>query len=74
VVDKTGLSGTFDMELSWTPDPMMLPNRGSTPPTVPSGGPSIFTALDEQLGFKLLSDRTPIDVMVVDRLSQLKPD
>jgi len=74
VVDKTGLPGTFDMELSWTPDPMMLPNRGSTSPTVPSGGPSIFTALAEQLGLKVLSDRTLIDVMVVDRLSQLKPD
>ena len=73
VVDKTGLSGTFDMELSWTPDPTMLP-AGVPSPNVPGGGPSIFTALEEQLGLKLMSDRAPVEVLVIDRLSRPRPD
>lgn len=72
VVDKTGLSGAFDIELSWTPDPTMLP-PGSFP-NVAVGGPSIFTALDEQLGLKLVSDRKRVDVLVVDHIDSLKPD
>lgn len=72
VVDKTDLSGTFDMEVSWTPDPTMLPTGVPAPPV--ETGPSIFTALDEQLGLKLISDRVPVDVLVVDHLGSLKPD
>jgi uncharacterized protein (TIGR03435 family) len=74
VIDKTSLSGTFDMELSWTPDPTMMPNGVTSPPNVPPGGPSIFTALEEQLGLKIVSDRAPVDVLVVDRLKSLKLD
>jgi uncharacterized protein (TIGR03435 family) len=74
VVDKTGLTGTFDMELMWTPDPTMLPSGIPAPTNVPSGGPSIFTALEEQLGLKLVSDRAPVDVLVIDHLSRPKPD
>jgi uncharacterized protein (TIGR03435 family) len=74
VVDKTSLAGIFDMELSWTPDPTMMPNGVTSPSNVPSGGPSIFTALEEQLGLKVLSDRAPVDVLVVDRLNTLKLD
>jgi uncharacterized protein (TIGR03435 family) len=74
VVDKTGLSGTFDMELMWTPDPTMLPPSVPAPPNPQSSGPSIFTALEEQLGLQLVSDRVSVDVLVVDHLSRLKPD
>jgi uncharacterized protein (TIGR03435 family) len=73
VVDKTNLAGAFDIELSWTPDPTMLPN-GVPSPTVSPGGPSIFTALEEQLGLRLVSDRAAVDVLVIDRLSRPKPD
>ncbi len=73
VVDKTGLSGTFDMELSWAPDPTLLP-AGVPGPGVPAEGPSIFTAVEEQLGLKLVSDRVAVDVLVIDSLSGLKPD
>ena len=73
VVDKTGLSGTFDMELSWAPDPTLMP-AGVPGQGVPAEGPSIFTALEEQLGLKLVSDRAPVDVLVIDRLIGLKPD
>ena len=74
VVDKTGLQGTFEMELTWTPDPTMLPAGVPAPPNIPAAGPSIFTALEEQLGLKLISDRAPVEVLVVDRLSRPKPD
>jgi len=50
----------------------MLPT-GVPAPRVETG-PSIFTALEEQLGLKLVSDRVPVDVLVVDHLSSLKPD
>jgi uncharacterized protein (TIGR03435 family) len=73
VFDQTSLSGTFDMELSWTPDPTMLPT-GVPAPTAGPSGPSIFTALEEQLGLKLVSDRIPVDVLVIDRVNHLKSD
>jgi uncharacterized protein (TIGR03435 family) len=72
VVDKTGLAEAFDIELSWTPDPTMLPNGVSVPPA--SAAPSLFTALEEQLGLRLVSDRAPADVLVIDRINRLKPD
>ena len=74
VIDKTGLPGAFDIELSWTPDPTMLPNGAPAPTNLPSGGPSIFTAVEEQLGLKLVSDRAPVEVLVIDRINRLKPD
>jgi uncharacterized protein (TIGR03435 family) len=74
VTDKTGLTGTFDVELSWTPEPTMLPNGAPAPANLPGGGPSIFTALEEQLGLKLVSDRGPVDVLVIDGINRLKPD
>jgi uncharacterized protein (TIGR03435 family) len=72
IIDKTGVSGAFDIELTWIPDPTMLPN-GVPAPTNATGA-SIFTALEEQLGLKLLSDRGPVDVLVIDHLSRSKPD
>lgn len=58
VVDRTGLIGTFDVDLTWTPD--MTP--GST------GGTSFFTALQEQLGLKLEPTKVSVDVLVIDRI------
>jgi uncharacterized protein (TIGR03435 family) len=74
VIDKTDLSEPFDMELSWTPDPTMLPNGVPAPQNLPSAGPSIFTALEEQLGLRLVSDRAPVEALVIDRIKALKPD
>ncbi len=60
-VDKTALAGGFDVELTWMPD--------GPPATAPdSPGPSIFTALQEQLGLKLVSEKGPVAVLVVDHL------
>ena len=79
VVDRTGLTGSFDLELSWTPE--QLPGgRGDPPPGAPPlppidpNGPSLTTALQEQLGLKLDAGRGPVTVFVVDKVSQPTPD
>jgi uncharacterized protein (TIGR03435 family) len=70
VVDKTGLTGKYDFTLQWTPDetqgpPSGPPGIGSTPPPE-SSGPSIFTAIQEQLGLKLESQKGPVEILVID--------
>ena len=62
VVDRTGLTGPFDLELKWSPD------------QTDTTGPSLFTAIQEQLGLKLESQRAPVDVLVIDRLERPTPD
>ncbi len=76
VVDKTGLAGRFDYKLDWTPDnaPQQLMKAGDTAPgenaSSDGAGPSLFTALEEQLGLKLESSKGPVDVVVIDQLEQ----
>jgi uncharacterized protein (TIGR03435 family) len=69
VADNTGLDGTFDFELSWTPDPGQLP-PGLPPGDVPGidpNGPSLFTALEEQLGLKLVPATGSLEHFVIER-------
>ena len=63
VVDRTGLTGRFDFTLNWAPE-------GSTD----TDAPSIFTAVQEQLGLKLEPSRGPVDVLVVDSAERPTPD
>jgi uncharacterized protein (TIGR03435 family) len=67
VLDRTGLTGAFDINLTWTPDQM--PQRPPGAPDLPidPNGPSIFTAVQEQLGLKLDSARGPVEMLVIDR-------
>jgi uncharacterized protein (TIGR03435 family) len=81
VLDRTGLTGTFDLDLEWTPDlPQGLRGRGPGEPPHLNGqivdlnGPSIFTAVQEQLGLKLESTKGPVDILVIDSVSQPTPD
>jgi len=72
VVDKTGLAGAYDMNLTWTPDNLPQRPAGAPEPLVNGvpvdpNGPSLFTAVQEQLGLKLDSQRSPIKVLVIDR-------
>jgi uncharacterized protein (TIGR03435 family) len=67
VVDKTGITGRYRIALSWTPDDRAAPPSG--PPPADSG-PSIFTALEEQLGLKLESAKGPVEVLVIDSVAQ----
>jgi uncharacterized protein (TIGR03435 family) len=75
-VDKTGLTGGFDIDLTWTPDQMPNgpPPPGVTMPAIDPNGPSIFTALQEQLGLKLESQTGPVDVLVVAHVDRPTPD
>ena len=62
VVDRTGLKGSYDVEASWT----LMDDTGDAPQ---NDSPSIFTALQEQLGLKLDTRREPFDVIVIDRVT-----
>jgi len=76
VLDKTGLKGAYDFKLEWTPDEgprgMGLPadDPKGEPPSVAAPGPSIFTALQEQLGLTLKSEKGPVQVLVVDHVER----
>jgi uncharacterized protein (TIGR03435 family) len=67
VVDLTGLTGKYDFQLEFTPDqrPTIQPD-GTVAAAQLSGGPSIFTALQEQLGLKLESRKHPVDMLILD--------
>jgi uncharacterized protein (TIGR03435 family) len=63
VVDRTGLSGTFDWTLQWSIEPLSQ-----------LGANTLFTALQEQLGLKLEPTRGPVDVLVIDSVERPTPD
>ena len=65
VEDRTGLPGTYDAELHW---------EGPRPGAVPPKGPSLFTAVQEQLGLKLESTIAPLDVLVIESISRPTPN
>jgi uncharacterized protein (TIGR03435 family) len=69
IVDKTGLTGKYDISIEWTPDEGQFAPKGPDTPNPSSDvtGPSIFTALQEQLGLKLESQKGPVDVLVIER-------
>lgn len=58
VVDRTGIAGTYDVELNWRKDDN-------------ADGPDLYTAIQEQLGLKLEPGRAPIDTVVVDRAERI---
>ena len=66
VIDKTELTGNYDLTLTYTPEQLPQGPAGGPAPVVDPSGPSIFTALQEQLGLKLDSQRGPVDVLVID--------
>jgi bla regulator protein BlaR1 len=68
VLDQTGLKGDYSFELKWTPDENQgaaFKGPGDAPPA-DANGPSIFTAIQEQLGLKLDSQKGPVDLLVID--------
>ena len=74
VVDKTGLMGNYDVTLEWTPEeaqPQGSREGGTeTAPPVDPNGPTIFTAVQEQLGLKLESTKGPVEILVIDRVEK----
>jgi uncharacterized protein (TIGR03435 family) len=76
VLDKTGLSGKYDFKLDWTPDDSLPQSLSASRPNdrpVPqpdSNAPSVFEAIQEQLGLKLVSGKGPIEVLVIDHVER----
>lgn len=84
VIDKTGLTGNYDFSLTWTSDvtvggfgETLAPREteGSQPGTrgtsePESSGPTIFTALQDQLGLKLQSEKGPVEILVIDHVEK----
>ena len=68
VVDKTGLSGTYALELDYRP------TSASVDSTDSEALPTLPTALEEQLGLRLVSDRAQVPTLIIDRISRLTPD
>lgn len=69
VIDKTGITGRFDIELQWTPMEREVNFPGGDSPGDQSG-PSIFTAIQEQLGLRLEPGKGPVEVLVIDRIAR----
>jgi uncharacterized protein (TIGR03435 family) len=84
VLDQTGLQGNYDFTLKWTPDPSMggmmagppgggPPGGGpgpDAPPPPDASGPSIFTAVQEQLGLRLESTKGPVEIIIVEHVEK----
>jgi uncharacterized protein (TIGR03435 family) len=70
VVDTTGIEGVFDLTLEWTPDAVQSAARPEGDAAEPALGPSIFNALQEQLGLKLEKQKARVDMIVIDRIEK----
>lgn len=73
VVNKTNLPGNYDYTLQWTPDDVSTPMGGDAGPgkgdiSPDAGGPTLLTALEEQLGLKLEATKGTVDVIVIDHI------
>jgi bla regulator protein BlaR1 len=65
VVDTTGLTGKYDYTLEWSPD-----TGTADADAIAGNGPTIFTALQEQLGLKLESSKGPVETYVIDKVDR----
>ena len=73
IVDKTGFTGNFDVVgMTWTPSapPAGMPPGPAGPSSQDAGGPSLFTALQETLGLKLVSVKAQVEVVVIDSIER----
>ena len=69
VIDQTGLTGNFDFLMEFTPErPPSVPERLGFDPSPPTSGPTFLEALREQVGLKLVSQKGPVDVAVIDHV------
>ena len=77
VIDQTELKGDFDFTLEWAPDlgqggggPFGGPPSPDALPSADSSGPSVFTALQEQLGLRLESQKGPVEILAIDKVEK----
>jgi uncharacterized protein (TIGR03435 family) len=74
VVDQTGLKGRYDFTLKWAPDESQFGGRNQPPADIPEAPPSLFTAVQEQIGLKIESTKATVDVLVIDHVEQPSPN
>lgn len=74
VIDRTGLTGNWDLEVNYTPDRSQVPPGVELPSSIDPNGPSLYTAIEEQLGLKLRPARGPVEVLVIDSVQQPTPN
>jgi len=68
VTDATGLTGTYAFDLKWTPDRPANAEPGAATPSDP--GPTIFTAIEEQLGLRLEARKAPVETLIIERVEK----
>ncbi len=68
ITDQTSLPGRFDITLNWTPNTGESQHPAGSDPAAPDAGPSIFTAIEDQLGLKLNPTKGPVQVLIIDQL------
>lgn len=77
VVDHTGISGRYDFELKWTADQGQLETFGgirNAPTEAPDAPPDLYTAIQQQIGLKIDSTKSPVEVMVIDNVTKPSPN
>jgi uncharacterized protein (TIGR03435 family) len=74
VLNKTGLEGYYDFTLNWTPDRRVPEPPDSDQPTADANGPSLFTALQEQLGLRLVPQKGPVEILMIDHIEKPSPN
>jgi uncharacterized protein (TIGR03435 family) len=70
VTDKTELPGRYDLEFTFTPGQQLLGPDATPTPNAADSGPSLFTALQEQLGLKLEPETESVEVLVIDHVER----
>ena len=68
VVDQTGIEGRFDFQCTFTPDDSQFGGRPAQLPPPTNSSPGLFEAIQQQLGMKLDAEKTPVDVIAIDRV------
>jgi uncharacterized protein (TIGR03435 family) len=75
VVNRTNLGGRFDVDLTWSSEPLRTSGSNTAPDAAsPDDGVTLSTALQEQLGLKLVLRPEPIDAVVVDYIERPSPN
>ena len=69
VVDKSGVTGLYDIELTYAPDRDLAANAGAE-----QNAASLYTALQEQLGLKLEAQKGPVDVLIIEHVEEPSPN
>ncbi|HEY4381779.1 MAG TPA: TIGR03435 family protein [Acidobacteriaceae bacterium] len=77
VVDQTGITGRYDIAVTFTPDDSQFNGRPPKGPPLAEGteaAPDLFSAIQDQLGMKLSAEKTPVDVVAIDQVEKPTPN